>query len=59
MYGVCNKNIAIKNTKNILLKAYWSFSAALLSSKAANLKKDKIRFFFFVAKIRTLSVHRS
>ena len=50
------KILQLKKQKNILLCAYWPLSAALLSSKAANHKEDKIRFFFFVAIIRTLSV---
>ena len=47
--GVWNKNIAIKNTKNILFRVYWPLSDAMLPSKVANQEEDKIRFFFFIA----------
>ena len=53
------KNIAIKNTKKILLGSCWPLSDAMLSSEVANQEEGKICFFFFIAKIRTLSVPRS
>ena len=42
-------NTAIKNTKNILLCAYWPSSATVLSSEAASREEGKICFFFSIA----------
>ena len=43
--GVWNKNIAIKNKKNILHCAYWPWRAAMLSSEDANQEEDKSASF--------------
>ena len=53
------KILQLKRPKNILLCAYWPLSDAMLSSEVANQEEDKICFFFFIAIIRTLFVHRS
>ena len=51
------KILQLKGQKNILLCAYWPLHAAMLSSETAIQEEDKICSLFFIAILRTLSVH--